>query len=312
MLASGTGCSFYSSPLAYQGLWGITAIPTAPGGEAVSPETWRRNKADHPVGATIIYPELYIYCVMIILKTIYTIYAWLMWILMGFWAFLWALIITITMGEKGTSRIVGGYRNFAKAWFFAIGMRMKVKGKEIRNKSEACIVVSNHCSNIDMMVTPYSLPTPINALAKVEIKKIPMLGFMFKAVSVFVDRKDAESRKKAVEEMKGKISRGIYMFIYPEGTRNRTKKPLKEFYDGAFRMAIEIQKPILPVVYLNLRKIAPLGRFAMQPGKIIAEYLEPISTVGMTETDIPNLKKKVFDIMYNHILTNDPYFKSNK
>lgn len=245
---------------------------------------------------------------MVILKGIYTIYAWTLWILMGFWAFLWALIVSIICGKKGIAAIVMGYKIFTKCWCFCIGIRIKLKGKHIRDKAEPCIIVGNHGSNLDMMTAPYVLPTKVTALAKSELKKVPMLGYMFKTVSIFVNRKDPESRKKSLEEMKEALNNGVYIFMFPEGTRNRTKNPLKDFYDGAFKTAIELQKPIMPLIFLNLRKVAPMGTFLMQPGKLIGEYLEQIPTIGLTEADVPALKQKVYELMYNYIETNDPYY----
>lgn len=245
---------------------------------------------------------------MVIFKAIYTIYAWTLWILIGFWAFLWAIIITLIRGEKGLSQIILGYKIFAKCWFVMIGVRIKLKGKEIRDHAQACIIVSNHGSTLDMMTTPHVLMTKVSPLAKEELKKIPMLGYMFKAVSIFVNRKDAESRKKSLEVMKKKLNEGIFIFMYPEGTRNRTKNPLKDFYDGAFKIAIELQKPIMPLIFLNLRKIAPMHSFFIRPGVITSEFLEPIPTAGLTETDVPMLKEKIYRLMYSYIETKDPYY----
>lgn len=249
---------------------------------------------------------------MVILKAIYTIYAWVLWVLIGFWIFLWAIIISIIRGEKGLSQIIAAYKVFAKIWFALIGMRIKLKGKQYVDPHSACIIVSNHGSNIDMMTAPHVCPTKLSPLAKEEVKKIPMLGFMFKAVSVFVNRKDAESRKRSIEEMKRKLNQGIFIYMFPEGTRNRTKDPVKDFYDGAFKIAIEVQKPIMPLIFLNLRKLAPINSFFMQPGTINAEFLEPIPTAGLTEADMPMLKEKVYKIMYNYIETNDPYYNKKK
>lgn len=248
---------------------------------------------------------------MVILKAIYTVYAWTLWILIGFWIFLWAILVSIIRGEKGLSQIIAAYKLFAKVWFFMIGMRIKLKGQQYRDQTGACLIVSNHGSNIDMMTAPHVCPTKLSPLAKEEVKKIPMLGYMFKAVSVFVNRKDAESRKRSIEEMKRKLNNGIFIFMFPEGTRNRTPLPLKDFYDGAFKIAIEVQKPIMPLVFLNLRKLAPLNSFFMQPGTIQGAFLEPISTEGLTENDVPMLKEKVYKMMYEYIETNDPYFKKN-
>ncbi len=253
--------------------------------------------------------NLIVYLFMVILKAIYTIYAWTVWILIGFWAFLWAFLVSVFRGKKGLSQIVAGYKVFAWLWCFAVGIRIKLKGKSIRDNTDACIIVSNHGSTIDMMTVPHVLKTKVAPLAKEELKKIPMLGYMFKAVSIFVNRKDAESRKRSIEEMKKHLNQGIFIFMYPEGTRNRTKNPLKDFYDGAFKMAIELQKPIMPLIFLNLRKIAPMGSFLMRPGTITAEFLEPIPTLGLTQQDVPSLKEKVFSLMYSYIENNDPYYR---
>jgi 1-acyl-sn-glycerol-3-phosphate acyltransferase len=246
---------------------------------------------------------------MVILKGIYTIYAWATWILMGFWAFLWAFLISIIRGKKGLSQIIMGYKIFAWCWFFVVGIRIKLKGKEIRDTTQACIIVSNHGSNIDMMTAPYVLRTKVSPLAKEELKKIPMLGYMFRAVSVFVNRKDPESRRRSLADMKKKLNDGIFIFMFPEGTRNRTLNPLKDFYDGAFKIAIEIQKPIMPLIFLNLRKVAPLDSFFMQPGTVTGEFMQPIPTEGLTDADVPMLKEKVYKLMYDYIETNDPYYK---
>jgi 1-acyl-sn-glycerol-3-phosphate acyltransferase len=249
---------------------------------------------------------------MVILKAIYTIYAWIMWVLIGFWAFLWAFLVSVVRGKKGLSQIIMGYKIFAWCWCFVVGIRIKLKGKTIRDSAEPCLIVSNHGSNLDMMTAPHVLKPKVSPLAKEELKKIPMLGYMFKAVSVLVNRKDAESRRRSLEEMKKHLNNGTFIFIYPEGTRNRTKNPLKDFYDGAFKTAIELQKPIMPLIFLNLRKVAPIWSFFMQPGKVTGEFLEPIPTVGLTELDVPALKEKVYNIMYNYIETNDPYYKKKK
>jgi len=248
---------------------------------------------------------------MVILKAIYTAYAWFTWTLIGFWAFLWSLIISLVQGRKGLSKIIMGYKIFAKCWFFIIGIRMRVKGKEVRDTAEPCIIISNHGSAIDMMTAPHVIKTKVSPLAKEELKKIPMLGYMFKAVSVFVNRKSPESRKKSLDEIRKRLNEGIYIFMYPEGTRNRTGKPLKDFYDGAFKMAIEIQKPIMPLVFLNVQTVAPV-KGLMRPGVITAEFMKPVSTLGLTLDDVDMLKEKIFSMMYNYIQTNDPYFMKRK
>lgn len=245
---------------------------------------------------------------MVVLKFFYTLYARVLWFVLGFWAFLWAFIVSVLAGKRGRVAIITGYKIFAHVWCFLIGVRVKASGKIVTNSSPPGIIVSNHSSTLDMMTSPYVLPTKVAPMAKAEIKKIPMIGFMFKAVSVFVDRKDAESRKRSLEEMKEIIHQGVFLFMYPEGTRNLTGKPLKDFYDGAFKIAVSVQKPIIPLVFLNLWTVARPGSFLMWPGKITAVYLPEVSTTGLTESDVPALKEKVFNLMYGYIEQHDPYF----
>jgi 1-acyl-sn-glycerol-3-phosphate acyltransferase len=86
--------------------------------------------------------------------------------------------------------------------------------------------------------------------------------------------------------------------ISPEGTFNMTHKPLKDFYDGAFRIAIETQTPIKPILFLdtysrmNYRTI-----FSLNPGRSRAVYLAEVGVEGLTAKDVAFLKDKVYRIM---------------
>ena len=92
------------------------------------------------------------------------------------------------------------------------------------------------------------------------------------------------------------------IFIYPEGTRNRTDEPLKDFYDGAFRLAIEMQKTIVVNTLVGIRQLNPTySFFTYMPGTIESHWDAPISTKGMTLEDIPKLKKQVADVMIDRL-----------
>jgi 1-acyl-sn-glycerol-3-phosphate acyltransferase len=104
------------------------------------------------------------------------------------------------------------------------------------------------------------------------------------------------------------LDKNISVVIFPEGTRNRTGKPLKNFYDGAFRLAIETQTPILPMVYCNCLHMWNNDEFLIHPVDLKAIYLSPIETKGMTESDEPALKDKVYIMMEEVILKEDLRF----
>ena len=92
---------------------------------------------------------------------------------------------------------------------------------------------------------------PFRILGKSEMAKIPVFGFLYQHAVVMVDRSSAKKRAESVEHLKLFIRKGISVVIAPEGTFNMTNNPLKEFYDGAFRIAIETQTPIKPILFLD-------------------------------------------------------------
>ena len=120
---------------------------------------------------------------------------------------------------------------------------------------------------------------------------------------MIVDRKDHNSRKDSFDNMVKVLDNGLDMLIYPEGTRNKTTEPLKSFYDGAFKLSIETQKPIIPVVLLNTKKILPARPILyFTPGKIDMHILPAIFPKGHTKD---SLKQAVYDVMAKYYLENN-------
>jgi len=102
--------------------------------------------------------------------------------------------------------------------------------------------------------------------------------------------------------MKSTLKKGIHMCIYPEGTRNRTGNPLKPFYDGAFKLAIDAKKEIIPCVIVGTNKAMPVKKtFYLLPKKLKMIFLKPVSSDNI---DTKSLNKKVFDLMYNEFTKN--------
>lgn len=242
-------------------------------------------------------------------RLIYTTYFITLYFLGLSIGFLGTVLLGVLMGKKAHMRIFRFYKIWIKTFFSISGVRMKVYGKEIRDNYPPCIIVSNHSTNMDLITAPHMLPLGTKPLAKKELLKIPILGYQFRVMSVVVDRKSKESRAQSMLKLKETLNSGIHIFIYPEGTRNRTSAPLKEFYDGAFKIAVEAQKPILPAITVNARHVWPMGRWYVKPGLIKGIYLPAIDTKGLTDNDIPALKQKVFEIMEACIKEHDLMFK---
>jgi 1-acyl-sn-glycerol-3-phosphate acyltransferase len=124
-----------------------------------------------------------------------------------------------------------------------------------------------------------------------------------------VDRRDAEKRAKSVRQLKAVLRKRISIFIFPEGTFNETGRPLKDFYDGAFRIAIETQTPIKPTLLLDtVDRLHYSSIFSLTPGKSRVVFMEEIPVAGLQMSDIASLKKTVHNIMKEGLLR----YRANK
>ncbi len=156
----------------------------------------------------------------------------------------------------------------------------------------------------DVPVSSPGIPGPNRTLAKVEMAKIPIFGYIYKCGSILVTRQDAQSRKDSVPLMVEALEQGLHLCLFPEGTRNKTDQPLARFYDGAFKVAILAQKPIIPGVIFGTKSILNSSKNIWAwPHKIQLHFLPEISTEGLTSSDTDMLKQKVFDTMKEYYIS---------
>lgn len=194
-------------------------------------------------------------------------------------------------------------------WGLLCGIRLEVSGHEKIDLKEDYIFLSNHCNMLDMVITGSRIQHPFKPLIKKELTRIPLLGTLFNMTSLAVDRSSKESRQASFQSMVDQLNRHISILIFPEGTRNRTDQPLKSFYDGAFRLAIETKTTIIPIVLIGVRELQPVHTFRIFPGKTSTYFLDPIPTNQYDIEDLDELKKLVFDRMFAFVVTHEPMFK---
>lgn len=207
--------------------------------------------------------------------------------------FIWAFLENPIRGGNLIFKIS---RFWADAFFILTGIRHWNIYEETYHKNEEYIFVSNHISYLDIpMMMKVIRGQNIRILGKAEMNKIPIFGSIYKRGTVSVDRENPEARSKSVQHLIDFIHKKISVFICPEGTFNTTHQPLKSFYDGAFRIAIETQKPILPVLFLDTYdRLNYKSIFSLNPGKCRGVFLAQTSTEGLTMNDVPFLKEKIF------------------
>ncbi len=233
---------------------------------------------------------------------IYCIYAFITFISIMILLFPFVFIASFFGHIKGGNIIWRLCMLWGDLWFPLIFIFTKKIYETPHDKTKPYIFVSNHISFIDAAYLVKVFRQPVRPLAKVEMTKIPVFGFIYKNAVVTVDRGNAQDRSHSIRILKSIIKKGISVLVFPECTFNLTNKPLKDFYDGAFRVAIETQTPIKPVLFLDTySRMNYKTIFSLTPGKCRAVYLEEISVEGLTVKETQMLKEKVYSIMENKL-----------
>jgi 1-acyl-sn-glycerol-3-phosphate acyltransferase len=244
---------------------------------------------------------------MKIIKNIFARF-WALWGLISF-VITFLLIFLPSMAshlfkdeKKGQTFFINVSKWWMNVWLILIGCPVKVKGKENFKKNENYIVVFNHNALLDVPLSAPYVPGGNKTIAKDSFAKVPVFGWFYKRGAILINRKDERSRIKSYEDMKKELAKGMHMCIYPEGTRNRTAAPLKQFYDGAFKLATDSKKEIIPCLIIGTKKAMPVNKFFyLFPTPLKMHFLPAVSAENITAKD---LKEKVFNIMKDHYTAN--------
>ena len=183
-----------------------------------------------------------------------------------------------------------------------------VEGREHMVKGCAYICVSNHTSFLDIPGICLALPGQFRPMAKKELLKIPVFGWIAAVATVIVDRSSPESRRVSLDKLTETLRRGISVLIFAEGTQNRTNEPLQPFKDGAFRMALETGRPILPMVITGAGRLMPPGKFSIAPGRINIRIGSPIdaATLGLSQQELKKFTYQRMLEMLNNSSNRNP------
>jgi 1-acyl-sn-glycerol-3-phosphate acyltransferase len=198
---------------------------------------------------------------------------------------------------KGQNYFILVSRVWMQSWLYMIACPVKVIGRENFEKNKNYVIVYNHNAFLDAPLSAPFVPGGNKTIAKASFGKFPIFGWFYKRGGIMVDRNKENSRVKSYEAMRATLKKGIHMCIYPEGTRNRSGNPLKPFYDGAFKLAIETKKEIIPCVILGTNKAMPINKkFYLLPKRLKMIFLPPVSSENI---DTKSLNKKVFDMIFD-------------
>ncbi len=208
------------------------------------------------------------------------------------------IVIPLMLSPKGGQISFIFIRLWAHLWSGLVGIKYKIHGREHLEPHQPYIYIFNHRSFIDAPVIPVAILQEVRAIGKKELSKIPVFGFIVSRVAVWVDRKDAHSRKISVEKLKKILETGISIVVAPEGTRNDSPHLLLPFQKGAFRIALETGTPIMPMAIVGADSIMKRGSLLMKPGTISIFFGQPILPEGpYCESGYNYLADKSFEQM---------------
>ncbi len=222
------------------------------------------------------------------------------------------VLLALLIGQPvAGNMVVKLCRGWSDCWLFLLGIRHKNIIEQPVDPNRHYVFVANHISYFDIPLIFQGIrKNSFRVLGKMEMSKIPVFGLVYRLATVLIDRSSPESRAKSIRVLQKVLDQNISIFIFPEGTFNETKEPLKSFYDGAFRIAIETKTPIKPIVFLDaVNRMHYKSLFSITPGASRAVQLPEISVEGLTLNDVQSLKKTTFEAMETCIKKYGGYYK---
>ena len=233
---------------------------------------------------------------MHILNRIYSLYALILFAIL--FLLLLPFFLILMMSSDRHPWLYKLNRLWAKLFFTLIFMPVKVVLEAPLSSGQQYIFCANHFSYLDIPILGY-IPIPAVFIGKSSLAKVPVFGFMFRKIHIPVDRSNLRSKYQVLELSQDVLSRGLSLIIFPEGGILSSQPPqMNKFKDGAFRTAIEQQKPIVPItIPYNWIILRDDGKFILRWNRAVVKFHKPIETVGMNLDELDKLKAKVFAII---------------
>jgi 1-acyl-sn-glycerol-3-phosphate acyltransferase len=196
-------------------------------------------------------------------------------------------------------------RIWGKFILYGMGFYYRIETLQQPEAGKSYMFIANHTSMADIMLMLASVRHPFVFVGKKELAKIPLFGFFYKRTSIMVDRSSAKSRMDVFRRAQRRLQQGLSICIFPEGGVPDESVVLDEFKDGAFRLAVEHQIDIVPLVFLDNKKRFSYTFFSGSPGMMRVRILPFISTEGFdgeSKKDIRELREKARGLMLAELL----------
>lgn len=201
-----------------------------------------------------------------------------------------AVLLAFTLGEK-----LASYCGviWARLLSWAAPMKLVIEGKENIDKQQSYVIVSNHQSQFDILALYGWLGVDFKWVMKIELRKVPFLGLACEKLGhIYIDRSNTQAAVDSINKAKMKIKGGTSVLFFPEGSRSRDGK-LRRFKKGAFKMALDLDIPVLPVTLSHTRDVLPSDTIDLYPGTARMVIHPPVGIEGFNDENLPELIDKV-------------------
>jgi len=215
------------------------------------------------------------------------------------------LVLSI-LTESGYPYFFKMARIWAKFILFGMGFHYKIDKSQEMEYRKSYMIVANHTSMADIMLMLALTRNPFVFVGKQELSKIPLFGFFYKKTCILVDRSSSRSRMEVFNRAQKRINQGLSICIFPEGGVPDDESVLLDtFKDGAFRLAIEHEIPIVPITFADNKRRFSYTFFSGSPGIMRVKMHQHIATLGKTGTDRKEIREEVREIIYNQLVAYD-------
>jgi 1-acyl-sn-glycerol-3-phosphate acyltransferase len=219
-------------------------------------------------------------------------------------------LLIVTAKEKWYPWFFKLAQIWAKIILVGMGFRVSQKVIEEPLQEKSYVFIANHTSMIDIMLMLAVVKNPFVFVGKSELAKIPVFGYFYKKTCILVDRADFKSRQQVFKEAQRKIDTGLSICIFPEGLVPSDESiVLYDFKKGAFRLAINHQLPIAPLVFYDCKKYFSYTFFSGSPGVLRVKKLPIFSTKRLLVGAEKELKQEAYNLIYQELTnSNDGSF----
>jgi 1-acyl-sn-glycerol-3-phosphate acyltransferase len=233
------------------------------------------------------------------LRKFYQIYTWLVYVpIIGVSTAFFgmsAVLLLFFLKPRIVSTLCG--KSWARVNSFFAPMLVQVTGRRNVNPCQSYVIVSNHQSQFDIFVLYGWLDIDFKWVMKKELRRIPALGIACERLGhIFIDRSNREAALTSINAAKRRIVDGTSVLFFPEGTRSR-ENHMRPFKKGAFRMALDLQLPILPITIQGTSAILPSDTTNLYPGRARMIIHPPIAIEGYDSTNLSDLMARTRQVI---------------